>query len=231
MPGQEQSRSLNSTWAHKTNVSKRGGREEKAKKERNDLIQPLVSQMKSLLSIEGMTAQGHICTDRQPKTPSSYSSSFLHPTMRSAPCSPDLPGLLRPWRKPVCPVPHACAPPRANATCSKGQGREAEMRCVCSLASSLVSFTLEHMNTRLLQSQGSWGRDGQDLIGSTAPSHTCPVVSPCTGKARPCCSFQRLGSDPGSLLLSVNSVSPFLAHHSLQPANAPCSPHIKKPSP
>lgn len=95
-PGQEQSRSLNSTWAHKTNLSKRGGRKEKAKKEINDLIQPLVSQMKSLLSTEGMTAQGHVCTESQPKTPSSYSSSFLHPTMRTTPCSPDLPGLLHP---------------------------------------------------------------------------------------------------------------------------------------
>lgn len=47
------------------------------------------------------------------------------------------------------------------------------------------SLTLEHMNTRLLQSQRSWGRGGRDLIGSIAPSHTCPVGVPIHRKGVP----------------------------------------------
>lgn len=47
------------------------------------------------------------------------------------------------------------------------------------------SLTLEHMNTRLLQSQGSWSRHGRDLIGSIAPSHTCPVGVPTHRKGVP----------------------------------------------
>lgn len=122
----------------------------------------------------------------------------------------------------------ASAPPSAKAAGSERQ--EEKWDAVCSLVLSLTQHTLTYGTYICLPSTvGFSQRDtgvGAGLRRGAASSHHQVCERPSHTKGWPSCGlcipphslFQGLGHYKGDLLLSASSVSPFLIHHSLQPA-------------
>lgn len=122
----------------------------------------------------------------------------------------------------------ASAPPSAKAAGSKRQ--EERWDAVCSLVLSLTQHTFTYGTYICLPSTvGFSQRDagvGTGLRRGAASSHHQVYECPSPTKGWPSCGlcipphslFQGLGHYKGDLLLSASSVSPFLIHHSLQPA-------------
>lgn len=122
----------------------------------------------------------------------------------------------------------ASAPPSAKAAGSKRQ--EERWDAVCSLVLSLTQHTFTYGTYICLPSTvGFSQRDagvGTGFRRGAASSHHQVCECPSPTKGWPSCGlcipphslFQGLGHYKGDLLLSASSVSPFLIHHSLQPA-------------
>ena len=171
-------------------------------------------------------------------SPSSFSSSFSHPTtQRSAPVTAGVGRSL--WfhctqggsqvntgciaRAPV-PPPHP-TPPSANTAGSEGQ-EERKLQCVCPLVLSLTNAFIhshtysptELMAARLclLRLQGSCSRDRTREVMQHPPA-TRPVHVPAPTKGQvssllcipPHSPLEGLGPYNGSLLLSASLVLPF----------------------